>query len=158
LERLIQDAAPMARVEIRWKMKPNLEEAANLLLSDKDKIGGKAIQHAWIGTIVSDESFAESKYSIVFPLTISIFGFILSASGVLRDGLTSEDILDDERREIQRLIGCNQSFLAMDNPQGLHGVTIPQFGGHDVVRFGGVDCNSVEGLMNVRLREQYVQV
>lgn len=158
LERIVQEAAPLARVTMRWMLRPTLEECKTLLLSDKDLIGGKKIAHAWFGTILGDESFAENKFSTVFPLTVSIFGFILNASGELRGGLTSEDILDDERREIQRLISCNLSFLAMDNPQGLHGVTIPQFSNHDVVNFGGFDCNAVEGLMSVRLREQYVQV
>lgn len=158
LERIIQEAAPKARVDIRWLMRPNLAEAARLLKSDKDMIAGKPIEHAWFGTILSDGSEIESRHSIIIPCTVSLFGFILNASGILRDDKTSEDILDDERREIKRLISCNQSFLAMDNPAGLHGVTIPEFGEHDVVFFGGVDCNTVEGLMNVRLREQYVTI
>jgi hypothetical protein len=158
LQAIIQEAAPKARVEIRWLLRPNLAECAALLLSDKDQIDNKPIPHLWIGTILADQAFMESKHSVVIPCQVSLFGFILFSSGILRDGLTSEDILDAERREIQRRIACNISFLAMDNPAGIHGVTIPQFGNSDVVYFGGFDCNAVEGLMDVRLREQYITV
>lgn len=158
IQKIVQEAAPKARVDIRWRLRPNLAEVVALLLSDKDTINNEPIPHAWFGTILADDAFIETKHSVVIPCEISIFGFIMHATGVLRDDLTSEDILDNERREIQRLIACNQTFLAMDNPAGVHGVTVPKFGNHDVVNLGGVDCNSVEGLMNVRLREQYVTI
>lgn len=149
LRRLIEAAAPTAKVYERWPLKFDVEKTAELLKSSAD--GGRI--HSWIIGInkaipISDRSGG----LLLWDLTFRIWGFIGYSYGV--DSDNPQNTIENECRRLVQLLEANRIHLTLDNTQALKDVGFLEFQDIDAQGFGRDDIIVAQGELVIRVKEE----
>lgn len=149
LSRIVQYAAPKARVYDRWPLKFEIGKTAELLKSSAD--GG--IIHSWIIGIREAVPYYDRAggNGLLWDLQVRIWGFIGYQYGV--DSDNPQNTIEAECKKIAQAVYVNRDHLTLDYTQALKEVGFLEFRDIDAQGFGRDDIIVAQGEMNIKLIE-----